>query len=1361
MVNAADLTQKLFRIFFQLFQQELVSNKLDRSQLQQYVQPLRQFMNHRLTRQVLMGSLQRGGRSIDTKALVRIWQESKFKGLPPQFNWAGLSALYLRKVQNLLQKERYRQRLLQRYNTLPINYLAGSGQQYRLPLRRLFVETDVRQSQSLAGVEGADENDPLESVAAISPDPNWASDRSGGQSQPQLHNPARPVLDVLQEEEHCQTVILGLPGSGKSMLLQFLLLQWVEAMAGPLPLWVDLQAYGVHLAQKQDGQPAGSELPDLLAFVLQEKQLMQGFPPVFLQQHLRAGQVLLLLDGLDGIVTLETQQAAIAAILQVSSQYPNIKIVVTSRIAGYNVEPLQAAGFRHLSLQVWESAQIEAFIQKWYALTLDNVPDRERLQRRLQDAINRSAAVAELACIPWFLTMFAMLNVGQELPRNRTALYEQMARVLLLNWTVDCQRLQGPTPLLRQAEYQLILQQIARQLHAAEIKGDDCSIRRHELMQLLVRVFRERDSEQPQEQAGTFLQLLHNRNAIFSALNNDLYGFIHTGFRDYFCARSFVQSFEAEPLQSIEQLKTEVFGPHWQDLSWQNLSIAIAGTIASKWVGEMVDFLIAQSGEAHQFQNLFLATDCLMEVTDRRAVQSAAERLRQQLELLLQVHPEDPESDSTALDDRNADDGPDPTRQPLRDRIVHAIADCWATDLSTLPWLKRCAQTQPQLGTTIAAAIATHYKENPDTFPWLADYLKSHKDEQVRQKMLSVIRQYYPHEPKTLALLKDCFQSDGETAVRWAAVTALLTDRKQDPEILDWLKTCAQEHPNERIRLDACQAIAAYYQDDATSLDWLKSCTQEPHAKGVGAAAVSAIATHYQHDISLPDWLETCVLQHADSSVRWAAMHALVVNHPDRPETLSLLKTCAQEDEDEGLRRNAIAAIAECYKDAPETLEWLQALLQSGAEDDQLATANSDRDTEIPDEYQETDVAADPVDNLVDDETNVADVTAGSIDSLVDDETDVAASLVTLAEAEDEKEEEAAGEAEEEEDIQGTVAFDLNALKQPSWLDSQVETVEEEIQQPTNLDLESLQNPQYLSQSVAEYTAEDEAELSEWLAAVEGASSSDTLAQLRSRIQTHENPLLRSRVMAVVADQHRNDPDTLIWLQNRAQNDESDRVRMEAFNAIAQRYRDCPGILPWLQSCALSSPEADTRRAAVTAIAQHFADDPNSLTLLKLRAQFDEAGIVRGSAITAIGYHFSEAPDTFSLIQSVAQADVEEAVRAAAIATLANHYSQKPETFSMLKSRLQLDEAGLVRSTAISALAEGWSDDPEMLGILYTCILNDPFQRQEEHQANPRQIALAAMLKYYPGEPLTLELVQDRAENDPDRQLQAFAWANL
>ncbi|TVP69429.1 MAG: HEAT repeat domain-containing protein [Leptolyngbya sp. LCM1.Bin17] len=96
-----------------------------------------------------------------------------------------------------------------------------------------------------------------------------------------------------------------------------------------------------------------------------------------------------------------------------------------------------------------------------------------------------------------------------------------------------------------------------------------------------------------------------------------------------------------------------------------------------------------------------------------------------------------------------------------------------------------------------------------------------------------------------------------------------------------------------------------------------------------------------------------------------------------------------------------------------------------------------------------------------------------------------------------------------------------------------------------------------------------------------------------------------------------------------------------------------------------------------------------------------------------------------------------------------------------LKTRAQTDESWAVRSAAVTALARGWGALPELYEVFSDVVCNDPFEREESWQDNPRQIALKALLTHHRHQPQTLDLLRDRTAHDPDEQLRQWAQKQL
>lgn len=284
-----------------------------------------------------------------------------------------------------------------------------------------------------------------------------------------------------------------------------------------------------------------------------------------------AGKVLVMFDGLDEVFDPLQREEVITDIHRFTNDYPNVRVIVTSRSIGYKPQRLRDAEFRHFMLQDLESEQIQDFIYRWHELTFTDEADKVRKRERLQQAIKTSKAIGELAGNPLLLTMMAILNRNQELPRDRPELYNQASRVLLHQWDVEQKLLENPridSVAIDYKDKQAMLRQVAYHMQAADKGLAGNLIRGEDLERILTSYLKSIEVSQARTVARLLIEQLRSRNFILCFVGGDSYGFVHRTFLEYFCACEFVERFGKRGLEgglTLEELKTEVFGKHWQD----------------------------------------------------------------------------------------------------------------------------------------------------------------------------------------------------------------------------------------------------------------------------------------------------------------------------------------------------------------------------------------------------------------------------------------------------------------------------------------------------------------------------------------------------------------------------------------------------------------------------------------------------------------------------------------------------------------------------------------------------------------------------------------------------------------------------
>ncbi|MGK7876869.1 MAG: NACHT domain-containing NTPase, partial [Xenococcaceae cyanobacterium] len=771
--------------FLKLVQQELEDADLDEGELQQYIQPFSQFIKDKTVQKILGSPFTSDNQLVDAKKLAKTWDYLNLLSLPDDFDWEIVYKRYLRKVKAILQESselqailgsvtqentangtittggsydllKYQKAIQEQYGNLRLDSLDTSGAAYdELRLWRIFVPQNVREVQEF-----------LPQVYEIPKEYQKLLRKSGQLEEEELslkelreyrevyeRQPIGLVLDVVAENKYKYLVILGDPGSGKSTLLQYLALKWAESPFEELPLQpiallIELRTY---IRERDSGR-----CHSFLEFFQSESSIISHLNQEQLQKRLKAGDATVMFDGLDEVFDPGKREEVITEIIGFTQDYPNVRVVITSRVIGYKQKRLREAEFVHFMLQDLDPAQVDDFINRWHDLTFYDRVDKVRKRERLKKAIAESAAIRELSGNPLLLTMMAILNRNQELPRDRSELYNQSSRVLLHQWDIERALYDARLdPIsLDYKDKQAMLRQVAyfMQANTQGLAGN--SITAADLERILtdyLKTIQTLQGNNPRDIARVLIEQLRTRNFILCFLGADYYAFVHRTFLEYFCAWAFVWQFEKKRAIELEDLKIKVFGKHWQDESWHEVLQLIAGMIDAKFVGEILEFLIEQDGEKEKFFNLFLAAKCLTEVRNRSVILATATKLLQLLKGL------------TKYD-------------------LNYYYESWDDE----------AQLVREIRTKAVAAVAATWKDDPDTLPFLKGRALSDEDWRVRQAAVQELARGWKDDPDTLPFLKGRAQSDEDRYVRQAAVQELARGWKDDPDTLPFLKGRAQ-----------------------------------------------------------------------------------------------------------------------------------------------------------------------------------------------------------------------------------------------------------------------------------------------------------------------------------------------------------------------------------------------------------------------------------------------------------------------------------------------------------------------------------------------------------------------------------------
>jgi molybdopterin-guanine dinucleotide biosynthesis protein len=231
-----------------------------------------------------------------------------------------------------------------------------------------------------------------------------------------------PVVGVLRQRSDKLIAIVGEGGAGKSTALRRLAYQTVEeATSTDKP-----SQFPVLLRAKEIANDT-ARLVDIAAS--ETKRVAKAKNACFNTDDLTSGKLVVLVDALDEVTVEGGRQMVIQKILAFNSDYPNCRVVLTSRTEVFNTEGGPTNRFAVYEVSSLSKDQVEQLVNKLVHLkSLPSELARETL-RKIND-------VHGVTLSPLLVTIFVATSDynRQDAPANITEVFKKYTEMMLGRW---------------------------------------------------------------------------------------------------------------------------------------------------------------------------------------------------------------------------------------------------------------------------------------------------------------------------------------------------------------------------------------------------------------------------------------------------------------------------------------------------------------------------------------------------------------------------------------------------------------------------------------------------------------------------------------------------------------------------------------------------------------------------------------------------------------------------------------------------------------------------------------------------------------------------------------------------------------
>ncbi len=392
--------------------------------------------------------------------------------------------------------------------------------------------------------------------------------------------------------------VLGKPGVGKTTFLQHLAIQCDRGAfaAEQVPVFILLREFAE--TSRRSGEF------NLFNHIRQALLRAGIAPAAVLETLLKAGRILLLLDGMDEVLNRDIV-AVVKEIRRFSDQYHRNRFVVSCRTAAAK---LGLRGFTDVEIAPFTQAQITTFAQKWFAaLAKTPVPSGHNQADQFMQKLDlpENWQFRQLVVTPLFLHLACWVFHGQEkFPTKRTEFYKQGLDLLLGKWD-------EAKGVERDAMYRgFLLPQKLRllsQLAAVTFAQGQYFFEQRTIEQYIGDYLRQLPgatlaSEELQLESEAMLKAIEAQHGFLTERARGIFSFSYLAFQEYFTARQIVASHHLQPLdQALGDLVSHITDPHWREVFLLTAAMLRSADALVQLMKQQIDGLVARDPYLQDF----------------------------------------------------------------------------------------------------------------------------------------------------------------------------------------------------------------------------------------------------------------------------------------------------------------------------------------------------------------------------------------------------------------------------------------------------------------------------------------------------------------------------------------------------------------------------------------------------------------------------------------------------------------------------------------------------------------------------------------------------------------------------------------